>query len=219
MVADSPSREAPGYQAAAAQHHRDLVKWTRGVAIFTGLLFVANVASNFFIWQQWRVMVNAQRDTREQLRAVISQNGGFTVFLHDNDQKLTGVNFVAQFQNNGGTRTARFRGWISAHYFDDIPNNLDLSRPYTSVDITDRIIGPNTTYQLGPAGIPADDAAKLIAKKGVGLVWGRVEYSDIFDPDKMHPVSFCMLVNMPSDGQNESSLRMSPYRSDCNQSQ
>jgi hypothetical protein len=65
------------------QIRRDLVKWTRAVAGFTGLLFLANVVANFFIYQQWRVANEAQVDTRSQLRAFVKFTGGSIIITND----------------------------------------------------------------------------------------------------------------------------------------
>lgn len=70
---------------------------------------------------------------------------------------------------------------------------------------------------------------KLIEKKGVGLVWGRADYADIFQPTTSHSIVFCILVTAPNattgDGRVDSVLGahppaiLTPYRPDCNKSE
>lgn len=83
------------------QIRRDLVKWTRAVAGFTGLLFLANVVANFFIYEQWRVANEAQVDTRSQLRAFVRFTGGAIIITNDKDGNPTFYGFVPTFQNFG----------------------------------------------------------------------------------------------------------------------
>lgn len=153
--------------------------------------------------------------------AGVTQFGGVMTVLHDkNNGKLLGINFSAHFQNAGGPQIGHFNGWISTHYFGDvIPTNFDLTQPYNKTNISSQIIKSFTTLDLGPATIPAEDAAKLLARKGMALVWGRAEYSDIFEPNKMHAISFCLLADMTPGVHDESGLRMTLYRSDCNTNQ
>src|SRR6266849_11073847 len=131
---DTPTTQPPT-AGRTDQTHRDLVKWTRAVAGFTFLLFLANAVSNFFIYQQWVVANRAQIDTREQLRAVVVFPGAQVVPVNDKDGKPAAYGFIAQFQNVGGTRTAKFNAWVSIHYFDvSVPNSLDLSKPWEKVE-------------------------------------------------------------------------------------
>jgi hypothetical protein len=108
---------------------RQMVRWTRVVGRFTALLFFANALGLFFIYQQWKVANDAQVDTREQLRAVVQFTGGNLLITTDKDQKPTFQTFVGNFQNYGGTRTAKFYAWDSLHFFpNSVPNSLDFSK-------------------------------------------------------------------------------------------
>jgi len=208
--------------------HRDIARWTLAVAVFTFLLFVVSGVSDYFIWQQYVVANEAQRDTREQLRAVVNPVGGEAIYSTSPtpDHKILAITFIANFRNNGGTRTAWFHGWISAHYFDGAgpPNNLDLTKPYDKIDTSDTVIGPNAVTGVGPATIFGNDVDRLLARQGIGLVWGYVEYADIFDPAKSHPIGFCLLVTpvQPNPAVPPGGLpplpSLTPYRSDCNYS-
>jgi hypothetical protein len=229
---EPPQPHSPQDGQSSSQQHHGLVKWTGAVAIFTGLLFLVSAISDWFIYWQYSVANRAQIDAREQLRAVVSQNGGAEVTLHQPgpEHKLGGMTFTAHFFNTGGTRTAWFNGWISAHYFDGEkpPANLDLSKPYNEITATNTIIPANTPFDLGPVAIPGGDAEKRFAKQGVGLVWGHAEYADIFEPNNAHPISFCIIVTPQITPQSSADgvpinitdlpPRLSPYRVDCNQS-
>lgn len=225
------AQPGPGDQPphAPSQLDRDMVKWTRAVAWFTGLLFVANAVGLFFIWQQWRVANASQVDTREQLRAVVTYEGATFVALPDKDGKVVAWDAIANFHNFGATRTASFQGWVSIKYFDGaVPNNIDVNKPYLQVEIGNVVIGPNSPYQIG-AAVPAEDVQKAIDKKGVILFWGFGQYSDIFDPPNIKPIHFCLLITplVPlqrqegQGGQGDQrhiAFQPAPYRPDCNTS-
>lgn len=144
-MVDTPPRD-PGTKEYNSQ--RDIARWTRAVAIFTLALVLVSAAADLFIYQQYRVANEAQKDTREQLRAVISQRGGSVVVLHGPapENRILGMIFVAHFYNTGGTRTAWFKGWISAHYFEgnEPPGNLDSTKPYNRVELSNTIIPANS---------------------------------------------------------------------------
>jgi hypothetical protein len=65
---EQQAREAP------SQLDRQMVKWTRAVAIFTGLLFIASAVGNYFIYGQYQALNDQLRDSREQLRASVTND-------------------------------------------------------------------------------------------------------------------------------------------------
>jgi hypothetical protein len=113
MLDGPPGHPSTGAQQneAPTQVERDMVRWTRAVAWFTGLLFLANVVSNFFIFQQWKVANDAQVDTREQLRAVVTLRNMQEVLVNGKDGKIIAYAFTPVFFNSGGTRTSQFKAW------------------------------------------------------------------------------------------------------------
>jgi hypothetical protein len=200
--------------------HREMVRWTRAVALFTFLLFVANAVSNFFIYEQWKVASDAQTDTREQLRAVVTLSQGNQFVSTDKDGKPTFYSIAPVFQNTGGTRTAKFFAWTSLHYFEkEVPNSHDFSKPWNKVDLSYTVIGPNGVAPIPAVAVTQEEVLKTFEQKGVIVWWGHAEYSDIFQPEVLHPISFCLLVtptNKTTNGQIL--LQSSPYRADCNRS-
>ncbi len=196
-----------------------MAKWTRNVGIFTFLLVIVTGISDFVIYQQWRLSNSQMIDTREQLRAFVSGPNFAEVVAKKADGKLR-YGFVAQFQNSGGTRTAKFNGWNSIKYFPgEIPNNLDLSKPWMKIDPAEVVIGPNGVAQLSPITIEDDEAHKTLNKEGEVLIWGRAEFADIFQPTVMHPLSFCfLLIPAGTDDRGQITFTPRPYRNECNTS-
>jgi hypothetical protein len=129
------------------------------------LLFLASAVSDWFVYGQYRVLNEQQRDTREQLRASVTQQAINEVLYADRDGKVTGYVFIPQFYNSGGTRTAHFNGWVSVKYFEEkVPNNIDLNKPYEKVDFRDVVIGPNSPLQLAAVTLTPDEIAKVQRK-------------------------------------------------------
>jgi hypothetical protein len=91
-------------QVRTGEIHLGLIRWTRKVAIFTGvlaaftgLLFIANIVSNFFIYQQWLVTNRQQEDTRTQLRAVVTINTMALAITNDRDGHPVYYSFMPVF--------------------------------------------------------------------------------------------------------------------------
>lgn len=196
-----------------------MARWTRWVALFTGCLFLASVVSNIFIYLQYYTAANAQADTREQLRAVVSNTANLT-FIPDNiDQPGAVASLAPIYQNFGATRTDHFKASVSVKYFDDaIPNNLDLSKPYLDFKALDTIIGPNSPYSGLAVSIPIEDVKKAKDGKGQILYWSEGEFSDIFNPKTIHHIRFCSLLKPSTTTQGKLQIQFVPYQEQCNKS-
>jgi hypothetical protein len=205
--------------------HERTATWTRVLATSTVVLSIATIVSAYFLWRtdetlkQTLVEIrNSIAVNREQLRAVVSFTGGTVLITKDKEGKPTYYIFSALFQNHGGTRTEHFKAWDSIHFFENtVPNNLDLAKPWQQLDTSDTIIGPNSPYQLQGVTIDNDTVQKVLRKEGVILLWGKAEWSDIFEPAIVHPIGFCMLV-IPNQATTTGEIlpQFVPYRNDCN---
>jgi hypothetical protein len=183
-------------EAQEAQTNRDkaMVRWTRAVAIFTGLLVISNCVSDWYIGSQLSDARAAQRLTQEQLRASFSVTG-FGQGESVNPEGKPTQGFIFQFENIGGTRTAWAHAWVSAHYFPDkIPNNFDTSRAYDETPApTDTVVGPNGKMPYA-VGVPLNDAKQAASGQGEIVIWGRGEYATIYEPKTPIGIGFCYLM-------------------------
>jgi len=155
---------------------------------------------------------------RQQQRAVVAFQPGPQLIIQEKDKDGATFAFTAQFQNFGGTRTSRFHAWTSVHYFDGaVPNSLDFGKPWSKVDVADIVIGPNSPLLLTPVSVTPEEAAKALKKEGMIIQWGAAEYSDIFEPDKIHTLNFCLLMQ-PANTPNgpATAFQPVPYQNDCN---
>jgi len=184
-------------QNQQAKLDRDMVGWTRAVAVFTGLLFIASAFSDYFIWAELRDTQTEHLLTREQLRASLALLGvGEAPAIDQKLGRLT-LGFVVNFQNIGGTRTSWTHGWASVQYFPDkIPNNLDVSKPYEDVGPpTNNVTAANGRFSIA-VGLKHEDLHSInTSDKGIILLWGRAEYATIYSPNKGLPVAFCYIMN------------------------
>jgi hypothetical protein len=220
-MANTPPSQPTSEQEAEDPRHldRQMVKWTRVVGWFTALLFIANVAGLFFIWEQWRVASKSQIDTREQLRAAVGFQTTNEQVIVGKDGKIASLGIQAQFNNAGGTRTAVFRAWFSVQYFDKAePNNLDFSKPYTKVDITDNILPAGGVSNLETVGFSAEYIDKVVNKEGVALYWGHSEWADIFTPSDIHVINFCFRLEPVTLTDGKIVVKPITYKPDCNNS-
>ena len=200
-----------------------MVHWTRAVAFFTFLLFVTSAIANFFIYKQWQESIAAQKDTREQTRAmvVIDDLDVFPANVFQDHAALIG--FVVKFHNIGGTRTASFTSWASIHYFPGgVPNSQDFSKPWNQIASNNSVIGANSAFVLPPVTLSASDVDDVRATLGVAVIWGHAEWSDIFDKKDIHQINFCLNVTpQPAPtgfpGINGlSGFTSVPVKADCN---
>ena len=201
-------------------------KWTKAVARFTGLLalftallVIASVVTSIFIWEQWQASLDAQRDIREQLRAVVTQGGVTVVPANVKDGKPAAYAFFFNFQNVGGTRTKTFMAWVSMKYFPgSVPNSHDFSRPYDKIETNNIIIPPNGTSLLSPVILSSDDVETTKNNLGVATAWGHAEWSDIFEPKVIHNLAFCVLVIPQVANDAPMLFKLAPIKQDCNHS-
>jgi len=54
--------------------------------------------------------------------------------------------------------------------------------------------------------------------KGQIIMWGRVDYADIYKSKVVRIVNFCLLVDVSAAPANQFALNIVPYRNSCNNS-
>jgi hypothetical protein len=114
--------------------------------------------------------------------------------------------FLSTFQNFGGTRTGLVIAWHSiAYYPGAVPYNTDFSKPRNAVE--------NST------GSVAGEVEQALKKEGVIVLWGKLIYSDIYDPKTEHVITFCQtLTPTQNAGSPLIAFAVTPLRGDCNSS-
>jgi hypothetical protein len=133
-----------------------------------------------------------RNDSREQLRAYVTYEGGSQIISESKEGITFNYIFAARFHNWGTTRTSKYSGWTSVHYFPNtIPNSQDFSKPFDSIPA----VYNSTVWANSPAeyrvALSNEDAINAKNNKGIVVIWGHVDWTDIYNPEIVYPVSFC----------------------------
>ncbi len=195
---------------------KKMIAWTRVVGIFTGCLFVASaIADGFIYWQATSANIS-QSDVREQSRAYVTFVG-VNQINQNQAGKVINYTFQVLFHNWGTTRTSQFSGWASVKYFDkDVPNSQNFAMPWDAITLIPSIVGANGDI-FGLVALSADEAIKAKNKQGIVVIWGHIDWADIYRPDIVNPISFCLkLVPARSDGDDNIVFSSSIYKPECN---
>jgi hypothetical protein len=134
----------------------------------------------------------------------------------DNSGQVYG--FVSSFQNFGATRTGLSKGWHSIAFYqgDNVPNNVDFSKPRDAVEIPTGIVGPNASVLMAPVTLKPSEVDSALKKDGIIVIWGHFDYRDIYDPDTQHYITFCQRLTPTQTKEGLMVFAPSPFRSDCN---
>jgi hypothetical protein len=195
-----------------------MIFWTGVLGIFTVVLAIFSGVADWLIYQQYSIANLAQSDAREQLRAVTASAGGVVINNQKEGKDINHI-FFANFRNYGGTRTGKVYGWISGHFFEGkVPNSQDFSKSWDKFGVPNIIIPAGSTAQAGPVILSADDAFRAYRGQGTIVIWGDIDWSDIFNPDDLRHISFCLWFKPLStdNGEHINNWEITNFRQDCN---
>jgi hypothetical protein len=72
---------------------------------------------------------------------------------------------------------------------------------------------------FAPVTLQIGDVENALKKEGVIVLWGKVTYSDIYDPNTEHVITFCQtLTPTQTKGSPLITFGVTPLRGDCNTS-
>jgi hypothetical protein len=185
------------------------------------VLAIVSIVTGLFVWWQAYTAARVARDTREQLRAVMQFTGVQTLSGPAADGTGQIYGFLSTFQNFGGTRTDTVVGWHSvAFYPGTVPYNADFSKPREVIgNQTNSVVGPNTQIAFVPVTLSAGEVDRALKKEGAIVIWGKLTYSDIYDPSIERQITFCQtLTPTQNKGSPLLAFGATPLRSDCNSS-
>ena len=135
-------------ESAQLAINKKMVTWTAVVAVLTVVLAGVSIVQGALVLWQASTAASAPQDTREQLRAVVTNTATAVILPDDIDKPDAQLGIVPTFQNYGGTRTHFFRAHANLKFFEGgIPSSLDLTKPFLDYKAGETIIGPNSPYQ------------------------------------------------------------------------
>jgi hypothetical protein len=115
-------------ESAQLAVNKKMVTWTAVVAVFTVVLAVVSIVQGALVIWQASTAASAAQDTREQLRALVTNTATTILVPEDIDKPDAQLGIVPAFQNYGGTRTHFFRAHANLKFFEGgIPSSLDLT--------------------------------------------------------------------------------------------
>ena len=120
---------------------------------------------------------------------------GFTSAVHFIDEKLAEYVFWTELENAGHTPATRVQSWINTR---GIPGETP-QEPTFQKDIeveASTVLGPRATAQSGYVSVPLATMIDSWNKKTAVFIWSRVEYRDIFDPDKVRHHEQCARIEV-----------------------
>jgi hypothetical protein len=212
--------------SSGSEYGTEVAKWTKWVALFTGVLGICTLLlvimtglSAYYIYGQWDVAIKSQADLRLQNSAYLTFTGGQQITYQNNGASINYA-FNAIFHNWGNTRTAQLIPWASIKYFPGmVPDNIDFTRPLSEIPA---VVGinqapGNSEILVGPVSISREDAIHAKNKEGIVVIWGQLQWSQIYDQGTLYPINFCLaLTPISSDGDEKIVFQPKIYKPECN---
>jgi hypothetical protein len=161
---------------------------------------------------QLQEMQNQSAVTKSQMRA------NFRLIL-DRITDRDGWRVTPGLYNTGETEALSFRGWDDSDFFNALPeDNFDFTRPRKNWIFPSGIsVARGDRRLLTTVFISKEQAGKILRGEGYFIVWGRVDYRDVFEADRHY--YFCNIVAPKMVDGNSIDISFPFYRNECNSSQ
>jgi hypothetical protein len=201
---------------------QSLVSYTFRLFIATAFLTVATGALAgvaYLQMREGRPSIDAAKraaDTAERALTVVERAfvavrdiGVFTITYGEGRMVAA---FIVNFSvsNSGRTPARSFSSCINVAMFDKIPETFRF--PDREHSAGNGIMGPQTQTII-QSRLAVQDAVDIYEKKKEGLIYGWLEYDDIFDDSPRHRTEFCVRIETFSDPRiimNQSGSRPMP---------
>jgi hypothetical protein len=129
------------------------------------------------------------------------------------DSKPVAWIFTPVWTNAGGTDAVQASGWDDIEFFDSaIPDSFDFLTarhpPGQAISVTqgDEFMQPTKS-------LSAEQVQKIIDQKGNAIIWGHIEYGDVFPKSPRHHIHYCLRVFPANIG---TLISFPLYKSECN---
>ena len=160
-------------------------------------------------------MQNQSAITRSQLRA----NLALTIanyLVNNSDGKPLAWIFTPVWKNSGGTEALHANGWVAIRYFSpDAPQDFDFMQFGNNITPAPITIPQGSEIMHQTQSVSPEEMQNIVQHAGIGVIWGHIEYSDIFQKATVHHMHYCLRI-FPS---NIGAIVSFPlYRPECNYS-
>lgn len=175
--------------------------FTLVLTAFTGILAFATC----YLWRATEQLVTgAEIASERQLRAYVTLDRIDTRKVKTDDGQIASISFQPIFINSGQTIARKVAYYTTTDHFftGGVPDAKFSTMPEKSVIST--IIGPSQT-EVGPATdeIKAVDFIELIRHRVVVLVYGAINYTDVFEKPRRTEFSAFFNAGNYSDGSRD----------------
>jgi hypothetical protein len=210
------------YREAQDRASRRTAYATIAMAIFTMAIFVVGVFQYLVTNGQLVEMRDQSTLTRQQLRARIRLEFAQLAGSDKSDKAIDLWGITPNWQNGGNTEANNFSGWVSKQLFvPDAARDFDFRRrPPVAEEAVPSTITQGSGIQQGTRVVSQDEMEKASAGAGNLIIWGYVEYTDVFFPTtNWHHVYYCNKAVPYSVGPpNMFAFSFPLYRKECNYS-
>jgi hypothetical protein len=169
-------------------------------AIFTGLLVFVTSGLAYYTYQLWAATRDMARKldetTKRQLRAYVSTKG-LTAGTNSINGAIREYIIFADFENVGVTPATDVKSWI---YIKQSPAGQADNLRFQPIDrATPMVLGRGATARTGYQQITIEDMRKRWRNEIDILVWVRIEYRDVFDPESLRYSEICCKIDLIHD--------------------
>jgi hypothetical protein len=194
------------------KNERTLANWTRRVGQLTLALVLVNIVTAGIFWRQLSVMQNQLDEEKAkgvlektQLRGnmrrevpQLSQVGAGTD-LGGPKGKSTDWAISPKWINVGGSDVLDYKGWFDVQVFDIVPNKKVDSKDCPSLATPDPlpdgiIIHPGGALEQLSKSLSAQDMIAAENQTKYILMYGHIQYRDVFPDSKPHHADWCVVV-------------------------
>jgi hypothetical protein len=150
-----------------------------------------------------RVSADAARDTVKTMQDTAERQLRAYVFVNSIDSRqvigapglVDNVVIAPRLENSGATPPKHMETRTNWQWFEDgvVPNNFDFPEHREKAEIA--LLGPRAVIEGDPAVVPRPIIDR-VAKSGRLLVWGWVDYDDVFDGTARHRTEFCYEITV-----------------------
>jgi hypothetical protein len=161
---------------------------------------------------QFKIMSGQLEEMRVQSAITRNQVKAYLTFSYGKTSARNGIFVTPTFKNTGGSEAINFKGWDDRQFFSSpFPNDFDFTARRTNSQLFGQSIGRDDARLLPSLFVTFDEMKKIVASQGWIVVWGRVDFDDLFKTH--HHTNFCYAVTVSPDA---SDLSLMPLKNECN---
>ncbi len=177
---------------------REYKRWLDyGIFWLLALTTVFTGVAAYYTRQQFLV---ADETKLRQLRAYVTLKEFVQKPITDESGKVVKWRLVTKWQNTGDTPTRNLTTWTAKGIFESgIPADFDCAKPENVPVGHTSVMGPDTELGASPIFIPVEALDGLKNKVGKILIWGRIDYWDVFEDTPSRHTAFCAELVIEGD--------------------